>query len=402
VAAELSPGDVQALLPAARSVAASRTLAEIGGAVCRAVRGLTGADGVSFAVRDGEWVDHVEEDAVAPLWKSRRTRLDACIAGTVMTQRETIAIADIATETRLPVELYRPTFVRSLAAVPVGPEAAAIGLFWARPAGPSPRAIALAEAIAGFCDVALANASVLAAEIEARRDAEAAGTARDEFLAIIGHQLRNPLAPMLTALHLVKLRGPDPFERERAIIERQVQQVVRIADDLLDISRLTRGEIQLRRHHLEVADVVARAIEVSGPVLEERRLHIAVPTTGLPIDADVDRMTQVVANLIANAAKHTPRSGRIEVTADVESGCARIVVRDDGSGIEAALLPQLFDHMAQRGGGSLGLGLAIVRSLVELHGGVVSAASDGPGRGATFTIRVPLASPDAASASDPA
>jgi signal transduction histidine kinase len=212
----------------------------------------------------------------------------------------------------------------------------------------------------------------------------------DEFLAALGQELRNALAPVLTALHLIKLRGGDPYERERAIVHRQVEHVTRMIDDLLDISRIRRGSIQLRRAPVELAWIVARAVDLTSPIVAERghRVIVAVLDNGLSIDADLDRLTQVVANLVVNAAKDSPRAARIEIVGDIEGGCARLVVRDYGAGITPARLPSLFDVLDQ---GGLGLGLSIVRGIVELHGGVVSAASEGPGRGATFTVRLPLA-----------
>lgn len=266
--------------------------------------------------------------------------------------------------------------------------------------GPEERRAVMIEAISKLAASALASVQRFAVEHDARCLAEAESRAKDEFLSTLGHELRNPLAPIVTVLSLIKLRGPDPFERERQIIERQVDHLVGLVDDLLDVSRIARGAIQLRRAPVELAWIVARALESAGPAIAERghEIRVDVPATGLAIDADVDRFTQVIANLMSNAAKYTPRGGRIEVLGDVEGHCARLVVRDTGIGIDNATLPHLFELFAQhrprvteREAG-LGLGLSLVRSIVELHGGVVSAASEGPGRGAAFTVRVPLVS----------
>jgi signal transduction histidine kinase/CheY-like chemotaxis protein len=243
------------------------------------------------------------------------------------------------------------------------------------------------------------------AQVIARRDvdglrasAETANRAKDEFLAMLGHELRNPLAPILTALQLLKLRGIQTGERERDIIERQVRHLVSLVDDLLDVSRITRGKIELRRRPLEMADVVARAIEMASPLLEQQRhdLTVDVPSEGLIVDGDAARLAQVVSNLLTNAAKYTDPGGAIAVTATAEGEQVVLRVTDTGSGIERDMLPRIFDLFVQqpqtldRSRGGLGLGLAIVRSLVELHGGRVSAASDGPGAGSEFTVRLPL------------
>jgi signal transduction histidine kinase len=242
----------------------------------------------------------------------------------------------------------------------------------------------------------------------ARREAEAANRAKDEFMAMLGHELRNPLAPILTALQLMRLRKMQGFERERTIIERQVKHVVSLVDDLLDVSRITRGKVQLRREHIDVADVVAKAIEMTSPAIEERRhaLHVHVPR-GLVVDGDASRLAQVVANPVANAAKYTDPEGRITIAARSEDSSAVVTVADTGRGIAPGMLPAIFDLFSQerqeidRSAGGLGLGLAIVRSLVQAHGGKVEARSEGKGRGAEFTIRLPLASVGADGAHEP-
>ncbi|HET9768011.1 MAG TPA: ATP-binding protein [Thermoanaerobaculia bacterium] len=229
--------------------------------------------------------------------------------------------------------------------------------------------------------------------------AERAGAAKDEFFAMLGHELRNPLSPILTALQLMKLRGSGELERERTIIERQVHHLLRLVDDLLDVSRITSGKLRLERKPVELAEVVAQAIERVGPLIAQRahRLHVDVPTDGLLVEGDPARLAQVVANLLMNAGKYTPSEGRIEVRATVEGSEAMLAVRDNGLGIPAELLPSVFDLFVQgprgrdRSEGGLGLGLAIVQNLVRLHGGSVAVHSDGIGKGAEFTVRLPLA-----------
>lgn len=235
----------------------------------------------------------------------------------------------------------------------------------------------------------------------ARRDAEAANRTKDEFLAMLGHELRNPLAPILTALQLMRLRGIEGAERERAIIERQVKHMVGLVDDLLDVSRITRGKVQLKRSRVDLADLVAKSIEMTGPAIEERRHTLRVDVSrGLLVDGDPARLAQVIANLLTNAAKYTDPGGSIQVVGQVHDRHAVIRVIDTGIGIAPEMLPRVFDLFSQerqnidRSQGGLGLGLAIVRSLVQSHGGSVSARSDGEGRGAEFQFRIPLASQD--------
>ena len=232
----------------------------------------------------------------------------------------------------------------------------------------------------------------------ARRGAESANRAKDEFLAMLGHELRNPLAPILTALQLMHLRGTDETERERTLIERQIKHLVRLVDDLLDVSRVTRGKVELKREKLELSTVVAKALEQASPLIEQREhtLTVDVPQRGLRLDADPTRLAQVFSNLLTNAAKYTEPGGRISVKAAREGGEAVVRVRDNGTGIDPGTLPRVFDLFVQeqqaldRSQGGLGLGLAIVRSMVTLHGGRVEVHSEGRGLGSEFTVRLPL------------
>jgi PAS domain S-box-containing protein len=246
------------------------------------------------------------------------------------------------------------------------------------------------------------GASKIARDVtESRRlndELRQASRRKDEFLAMLGHELRNPLAPILTALELMKLRGADIFTRERDVIERQVRHVSRLVDDMLDITRVTRGKVSLEKQPIELAMVVAKAIEIAEPLIGQRghHLHVAVPETGLVVDADQVRLSQIFANLLTNAARYTEPGGQISVTAKQRQGEVVVDVQDSGMGLSAEFLPHVFDLFVQgartvdRSQGGLGLGLALVQSLVELHGGSVSAHSEGPGRGSCFSVRLPL------------
>lgn len=228
--------------------------------------------------------------------------------------------------------------------------------------------------------------------------AEEANLAKDEFLAMLGHELRNPLSPMLTAVTLMQSRLGDQALKERQIIQRQLHHMVRLVDDLLDVSRITRGTLELSRRRVELAKVVERAVEMASPMLDARRhqLTLAVPSIGLPVLVDTHRLAQAVANLLTNAAKYTPSGGSIEVSSQSCAGQVVLSVRDDGVGMDDSLLRRVFEPFVQRqqaidrAGGGLGLGLTIARRLVELHGGAITAASAGPGRGSTFNIELTL------------
>ena len=232
----------------------------------------------------------------------------------------------------------------------------------------------------------------------ARADAEAADRAKDDFLAMLGHELRNPLAPALTALHLMEMRGVTEAAREREVLERQIRHMARLVDDLLDVSRLRRGAIKLKPERLDLSEAVAGAVEMTMPVLTEKGHHLDVDVPkGLMIDADRIRIAQVLSNLLSNAAKFTNPGGHVALRAREERGEVVIECRDDGIGMAAELVPRVFDLFVQgKGGidrqhGGLGLGLAVARTLVELHGGTIAAQSGGPNPGSTFVVRLPVA-----------
>jgi PAS domain S-box-containing protein len=238
-------------------------------------------------------------------------------------------------------------------------------------------------------------------ERAARLAAEHANRAKDEFLAMLGHELRNPLAPIATALQLMKLRNGDQETKEHQVIERQLKYMMRLVDDLLDVSRIVQGKVSVKLQKLELREVLAKAIELASPVIEQRghRFEIDVAPGHLYVYGDEARLIQVMSNLLVNAAKYTDRGGDIALLACERDGKAMIEVRDNGVGIEPDLLPRVFDLFVQgyqgidRSRGGLGLGLTLVRSLIALHGGTVEVRSDGRGHGSTFTVHLPLAEP---------
>jgi signal transduction histidine kinase/ActR/RegA family two-component response regulator len=230
----------------------------------------------------------------------------------------------------------------------------------------------------------------------ARARAEDATRVKDEFLAMLGHELRNPLAPMLTALQLLRMKGI--VSREHDVLERQVAQQMRLVDDLLDVSRIARGKVELRKERFEFATVAARAVEIASPLLERKRqvLAVEIAAHGMPIEGDSDRLAQVFSNLLTNAAKYSDENTRVTFTAERQDSAAIVRVKDEGFGIEPHMLESIFDTFTQqaqsmdRSQGGLGLGLAIVRNLLTLHEGTVVAHSEGRGKGSEFVVALPL------------
>ncbi|MBX9680001.1 MAG: response regulator [Gemmataceae bacterium] len=241
--------------------------------------------------------------------------------------------------------------------------------------------------------------TALRARVEELREAD---RRKDEFLAMLAHELRNPLAPISNALHILKMTAPNEpsITGSQAMIERQVKHLVRLVDDLLDVSRVSRGKIQLQRIAIDLSTVAQQAVEMSRPLIDARRhrLTVEIPTEPVHVDGDFIRLAQVVSNLLNNAAKYTDEGGgiRLSVEASWETREAVIRVADNGRGIDPAALTSLFDLFFQvartidRAEGGLGIGLSLVKSIAEMHGGKVTATSRGRGYGAEFVVRLPL------------
>jgi two-component system CheB/CheR fusion protein len=236
---------------------------------------------------------------------------------------------------------------------------------------------------------------------DAERELRAADRRKDEFLATLAHELRSPLAPISNGLEILKLaRSPEEVEQVRIMMERQQQQMVRLVDDLMDVSRISRGRIELRREPVDLAKVVLRALEACRPLLDQggRELAVDMPREPVFVHADVTRLAQVFANLLSNAAKYTNPGGRISLQVAPAGERVEVEVADDGVGIPPEKLDEVFDLFVQvdssleKSHGGLGIGLTIVKRLVEMHGGDVSAFSQGPGTGSRFRVRLPAMS----------
>lgn len=222
---------------------------------------------------------------------------------------------------------------------------------------------------------------------------------KDEFIALLSHELRNPLAPILTSLDIMDVRGDSSSRREREIIRRQARHLATLVEDLLDLSRVASGKVSLQKQLVEFASIADTAIEMTSPLFQERHhtLELSIPTEGLLLEADPVRLPQVVGNLLTNAAKYTPVRGRVAVRAERRGSEIVVTVEDNGIGIPRDAIADIFAPFVQgrqsidRAGGGLGLGLTLVRSITQLHGGTVTAESDGPGKGSRFVLRLPAA-----------
>ena len=272
--------------------------------------------------------------------------------------------------------------------------------------------IALASAEATEARETANRATALSSALEAARSEHAKLNTelreehrrKDEFLAMLAHELRNPLSPLLTSLEILRHPAVTVDQRDRHInvMRRQVSQISRLVEDLLDVSRVGQGRIELKRQQVALRDVIDHALEECQPLLQTRRHQVSVslPEAALLVDVDPVRMRQVFANLLNNAAKYTDPGGRLMVRAERDGTDAVVRIEDNGIGITADMLPHVFDLFAQgqvsieRAQGGLGIGLTLVRMLLELHGGSVAAESPGTGQGSTFIVRLPLAEVD--------
>jgi PAS domain S-box-containing protein len=324
---------------------------------------------------------------------------NACPCGAALQANERVIVPDLQAhviwQQRKTAAVFRNAGIRAVQATPFisrsGQLLGMLSTHWCQPHQPAERELRLLDLLAR-------QAADLVERHQAESALKKANRRKDEFMAMLGHELRNPLAPIVTALHLMRLKNDTVTERERSVIERQVNHLIRLVDDLLDVSRITSGKVQLKKQWIELSNIVNRAIEMASPLLEQRKhsLVLKIAPAGFELHVDAERMAQAVSNLLTNAAKYTETGGEISIIARQAKDWIELCIRDNGMGIDPQLLPQIFDLFTQgtqpldRSQGGLGLGLTIVRSLVQMHGGNVEARSEGAGKGSEFIIRLPL------------
>jgi len=273
-----------------------------------------------------------------------------------------------------------------------------------RPDGQRLTALAHASPIHNELGRLIGGVNVLVDISDRKRSEDAlkeADRAKNEFLATLAHELRNPLAPIRAAVKILQIQSPTPESLSALdVIDRQTRQMTRLIDDLLDVARITSNKLELRRERIELREVLKAAVETSRPLIEQRghKLSVRSPSAPIHVDGDPVRLAQVISNLLNNAAKYTERGGRIWLSATRKGNEAVIKVRDTGIGISAEVMPQIFqmftqaDRTVHGSSGGLGIGLSLVKRLIEMHGGAITAQSDGPGKGSEFIVRVPTAS----------
>lgn len=384
-----------------RQLVSVKELEDVSRIICQAVRDLLHSDGATFVLHEDDTVHYFDENAIEPLWKGRKFPINCCVSGWSILERQPVAIRDIYVDHRIPHDAYRPTFVNSLAMMPVGPgdPVAAIGAYWADNHLATREEINLLKSLANLADLALANARSYNEMRQARLSAEEANRLKDEFLATISHELRTPLNAILGWSQMYQGQALDNENIERAFetIARNARSQNQLIDDLLDVSRIISGKLRLDVQPLDLTKIIDAALDAIRPaaVAREIGLQTLLGENVGPIYGDPDRLQQIVWNLLSNAIKFTPKGGRVTVRLEKINSHVEITIADTGVGIERDFLPFVFDRFRQadssskRQHGGLGLGLAIVRHLTELHGGTVEVFSEGTGRGTAFKISLP-------------
>lgn len=397
-------------LDAITALASARDEAGVCAIVRRAARELSGADGVTFVLRKGNHCYYADEDAIAPLWKGRQFPIETCISGWAMLNRQHVVVPDIYSDDRIPQDAYRPTFVKSLAMVPVRREdpIAAIGAYWASYHLATPVEIGMLQSLADAAALSLHNVQLdanlkaaLRQEREARESAESASRLKDEFLALLSHELRTPLHVInnwLWQLKQGKAVPPTILSKALDVIERNTALQSRLVDDLLDVSRAAAGKMSIESQLVPLGTLVASVVALNQPAAAEKSIELTVVQIDNPtVWGDADRLTQVLSNILSNAIKFSSKGGRIDVQVSRDGAVAGVVVRDDGAGVPPEFLPHMFDRFRQadagmtRRQGGLGLGLTIVRDIMALHGGTVRAESPGKDRGTTIHLEFAVA-----------
>lgn len=381
------------LLASVEELSYLRELPDVMAVVRKWARRMSGADGVTFVLREKDQVFYADEDAIAPLWKGRRFPISACISGWAITQKQVVVIEDIYADERVPADAYRPTFVKSLMMVPIRVEdpIGAIGAYWAEPHRATEREQRLIQALANATSIAVANA-------ELYREAREAVRLRDEFLSIAAHELRTPLTSLELAIDgALRLDANADPAALRKRLERARQSMLRLGsliERMLDVSRIRAGVIAPKLEPQEI-DLVA----VVSDVVEHLRESKVCGTAGIRLEAsgpvvgwwDPVRVEQIVSNLVINACKYGGEQPvEVSIAADDERAVVR--VRDHGIGIDRQDLDRIFEPFERAAPithyGGFGLGLYIARRLTQAHGGTIRAESE-PGRGATFTVELP-------------
>ncbi|MGE3683919.1 MAG: ATP-binding protein [Bdellovibrionales bacterium] len=386
----------------------ARNLEDVTSVTRQAARHLTGADGATFVLREGDLCYYADEDAIGPLWKGKRFPMSSCVSGWAMLNRQTAVIEDIYQDPRIPAEAYRPTFVKSLVMVPIRVEQpiGAIGNYWAAHHKATPGQLRLLEALADSTSIALENVRLLSNLQEVNLALQNSLRMKDEFIAIAAHELRTPLAALKMQLELNERLARKQvtetlgsFRKSSELSMRQVERLIALTEQLLDVSRIQLERIELQYSRMNLSEAVTATVEKLGTQLQSAG---CVVETKIDPDIhgewDAERIDQILSHLLSNVVKHAAgKPVQITLSRNGADG-AVLSIKDHGPGIPESLRKRLFQRF-ERGValahfGGLGLGLFIAKSLVEAHHGRIYLAPEAE-TGSRFVIELPVSVPNA-------
>lgn len=395
--------DVKQLILVIEDLSKAHQLSDIMLIVRSAARKIAAADGATFILRDEGYCFYAEEDAISPLWKGRRFPLKGCISGWSMLHKQQVIVNDIYQDGRIPHEAYRPTFVKSLVMTPIrkNDPIAAIGTYWSQTHLPTRGQLELLQALADSVSVAMENVNLYSSLNRHIEELKAANRAKDEFLMAVSHELRTPLNAILGWSEILSESGTEIPDARLGIqtIERNARSQSRIIEELLDTSRIILGRLHFEVLPIDLVPVVQSALNTIVFDLKKKKLQLSYSCNldHVIVMGDSDRLHQIFSNLLVNALKFSEAGSEIKVSLESKGPSVQFKVEDFGIGITPEFLPHVFERFRQadnsltRKHGGLGLGLAIVHYLTEAHRGQVTAESAGIGKGATFTVTLPLA-----------
>ncbi|WP_408096780.1 ATP-binding protein [Peredibacter sp. HCB2-198] len=376
------------LVQVIQKLSLARDLQSIVDIIRHAARELTGSDGATFVLRDGDKCYYVDEDAITPLWKGLRFPLRACVSGWAMLNKQNVIIPDIYKDSRVPVDAYRPTFVKSMVMIPIRKEnpIGAIGTYWAKPHEATQEEVRILESLADTTSISLQNIQLLS-------DLTHQLNLRDEFIAISAHELRTPLTPLGLQLNLLSkyIKGQSPqVDQMLDKAKNQLNDFSKLIDNLLDVSRIHLGQFSHQKSRTELCKIVQDNVNLLRLSSKgEIKFNCANTIWG---DWDGERIGQVVRNLILNAIRFG-EGKLIEVDVHVENAMAVFSVKDHGLGISRADQARIFRRFERahdyKNYGGMGLGLYVVSKILEDHGGEITVESE-VNQGSTFTVRLPI------------
>ena len=395
-------GGVKTLVQVVQDLSSARTLENIMALVRKAARDIAQADGATFVLRDENLCYYADEDAISPLWKGQRFPMSACISGWSMIHHETVIIEDIYLDSRIPIDAYGPTFVKSLVMTPIrrNDPIGAIGVYWKEQHRPTQEQLDFLQALANTTSVAMENIN-LYSSLEKRIDElKKANRGKDELLMAVSHELRTPLNAILGWAEVLRdgpLEGPE-LNQGLDIIERNAQQQLKIVNDLVDSSLIILGRFHLQKEPVNLSRSIEHALHDLDKEIADKKVHVSFSNT-LPeafVLGDEKRLEQIFRNLIDNAIKFSDEEHHVFISLLRQGPNVEAHVVDEGIGIEPEMMSSLFEPFKQadssttRRYGGLGLGLSIARFLTEAHKGQIAIERSTVGKGTDFVVKLPL------------